>query len=115
MTANQVAANLAELARFLDRLVSDIDVAEKAAVNKRENYTLAYASAFLSSDGSMETRKQLATERTHETRLAAELAEQTVKGLRRQIESVRIRIDVGRSLGAALRAEAGLAGSGYQP
>jgi len=115
LTPNAVAAQLAELARQLDKLVVAIDEAEKTAVNAREDYTMTYAAAFLSAEGSMDIRRHLATERTHDTRLAAELAEQTVKGIRRQIDSVRIRIDVGRSLGAALRAEAGLAGSGYQP
>lgn len=115
LTAHEVAKQLAKLALQLDDLVAAMDDAEKAAVNKREDYTLAYASAFLSSEGSMEVRKHLSIERTHDTRIAAELAEQTVKGIRRSIETVRIRIDVGRSLGAALRAEAGLAQSGYQP
>lgn len=105
LTPNAVAKQLAQLARQLDDLVDAIDDAEKRAVHAREDYTLSYASAFLSSEGSMDIRKHLATERTHDTRLAAELAEQLVKGIRRQIESVRIRIDVGRSLGAALRAE----------
>lgn len=115
LTPNAVAQQLANLARQLDDLVDAIDDAEKRAVNLREDYTMAYAKAFLTSEGSMDIRRHLATELTHDTRIAAELAEQTVKGIRRQIETVRIRIDVGRSLGAALRAEAGLAGSGYQP
>lgn len=115
LTPNAVAQQLANLARQLDDLVDAIDDAEKRAVHSREDYTLAYAKAFLSAEGSMEIRKHLATEQTHDTRIAAELAEQLVKGIRRQIDTVRIRIDVGRSLGAALRAEAGLAGSGYQP
>lgn len=115
LTPNAVARQLAKLAHQLDDLVAAIDDAEKRAVHAREDYTLDYAKAFLSAEGSMEIRKHLATEQTHDTRIAAELAEQLVKGIRRQIDSVRIRIDVGRSLGAALRAEAGLAGSGYQP
>ena len=115
LTPNAVAKQLAKLAHQLDDLVAAIDDAEKRAVNAREDYTMSYAAAFLSAEGSMDIRRHLATERTHDTRLAAELAEQLVKGIRRQIESVRIRIDVGRSLGAALRAEASLAGSGYQP
>lgn len=115
LTPNAVAKQLAQLARQLDDLVDAIDDAEKRAVNAREDFTMSYAAAFLSAEGSMDIRRHLATERTHDTRLAAELAEQLVKGIRRQIDSVRIRIDVGRSLGAALRAEASLAGSGYQP
>lgn len=112
LTPTEVAAQLARLARELDDLVAAIDDAEKRAVHAREDFTMAYAKSFLTEEGSVEARKHKATVATHDSRLAAELAEQTVKGIRRQIDSVRIRIDVGRSLGAALRAEAGLAGFG---
>jgi hypothetical protein len=115
LTPSEVAAQLAKLARELDDLVAAIADAEKTAVHAREDYTMAFASAYLTAEGSIEARKHKATQQTHDTRIGAELAEQTVKGIRRQIDTVRIRIDVGRSLGAALRAEAGLAGSGYQP
>jgi Plasmid protein of unknown function (Plasmid_RAQPRD) len=114
LTANAVAQQLASLARQLDDLTAAMDDAEKRAVNDRETYTMDYAKAFLTAEGSMDIRRHLATERTHDSRLTAELAEQLVKGIRRSIDTVRIRIDVGRSLGAALRAEAGLANSGYQ-
>ena len=115
LTPSEVAAHLAHLARELDSLVDAIGDAEKVAVHAREDFTMAFARAYLTGEGSIEARKHKATTDTHDARLAAELAEQTVKGIRRQIDSVKIRIDVGRSLGAALRAEASLAGSGYQP
>jgi hypothetical protein len=112
LTPNQVAAQLAQLARDLDHLVTDIDAAEKVAINAREDYTMLYAQAYMSSEGSIEARKHISTIGTHEPRVAAELAEQHVKAIRRQIDSVRIRIDVGRSLGAALRAEFANLGGG---
>ncbi|OLE27949.1 MAG: hypothetical protein AUG44_08650 [Actinobacteria bacterium 13_1_20CM_3_71_11] len=110
LTPNQVALQLARLARELDDLVAAIDDAEKNAVNAREDFTMTYAKAFLTAEGSMEVRKHKATVDTHAARIGAELAEQQVKGIRRQIDSVKIRIDVGRSLGAALRAEISLGG-----
>lgn len=109
LTSTDVATQLAKLSRQLDELVHAIGAAEVDAVNAREDHTLAHAKAFLRAEGPMDVRKQLAIESTHDERLAAELAEATVRGLRRQIESTRIRIDVGRSVGAALRAEVGLA------
>lgn len=115
LTPNQVAKHLADLAKDLDKAVDKLDHAEVDAVNKREDYSMAYAKAYLSAEGSIEARKHIATRDTHESRIAAELAEQHVKALRRQIDSVKIRIDVGRSLGAALRSEAALAGSGWSP
>lgn len=112
LTAQQVSAQLAHLSRELDALVKQIAEAEKAAVNAREDATLAHARAFLTAEGAMDVRKHVAIEATHAQRIAAELAEAEVRGLRRQIDSVRIRIDIGRSLGAAIRAETSLAGSG---
>jgi hypothetical protein len=112
LTAHQVSEQLAKLSRQLDELVTKIGDAEREAVNRREDLTLANAKAFLRAEGPVDVRKQLAIEVTHTERLAAELAEAEVRGLRRQIDSTKVRIDIGRSLGAALRAEASLAGSG---
>lgn len=110
LTANDVAAHLARLSRQLDELVREIGEADLAAVRAREDYTLTHARAFLTAEGPMDVRRYVAVEATHGQRIAAETAEAVVRGLRRQIESVRLRVDVGRSLGAALRAEVGLAG-----
>lgn len=110
LTANDVALQLAELSRQLNTLVKDIGQAEIAAVNAREDFTLAHSKAFLRAEGPMDVRKHLAIEATHSERLAAETAEAVVRGLRRQIDSVRVRIDVGRSVGAAVRSEISLAG-----
>ncbi len=112
LNAHEIAKRLAGHSRELDQLVDEIGKAERDAVNKREDYTLAYSRAFLSADGAMDIRRHTATESTHEARLAAELAETHVRGLRRQIDTIRTRIDVGRSLGAALRAEVSLGGPG---
>lgn len=109
LTANGVASHLAALSRQLDSLVQEIGRAEVAAVNAREDYTLALSVAFLKAEGAMDVRKHESIKATHTERLAAELAEATVRGLRRQIDSVRVRIDVGRSVGAAMRSEASLA------
>ena len=115
LTSNDVALQLARLSRQLDDLVKQIGEAEKAAVNAREDHTLAHAKAFLRSEGPMDVRKHLAIEATHVERLAAETAEAVVRGLRRSIDTVKVRIDVGRSVGAAMRAEASLAGSAGTP
>lgn len=111
LTANDVAAQLAKLGRELDGLVAALDGAERDAVNRREDFTMAHARAFLRSEGSMDYRKHYAIEQTHAERLAAETADVLVRGLRRQVDAVKVRIDIGRSVGAALRAEASLAGA----
>lgn len=109
ITSNEVAAQLAKLARQLDDLVRAVGHAEIEAVNRREDYTLALSQAFLRAQGPMDVRKHASIETTHAQRLAAETAEAVVRGLRRQIDTVKVRIDVGRSVGVAVRAEVGLA------
>lgn len=115
LTSTDVAAHLAKLSRQLDELVQEIGRAEIVAVNAREDFTLAMSKWFLQIEGAMDIRKHAAIAETHGERLAAELAEATVRGLRRQIDSVRVRIDVGRSVGAAMRAETALASAAGAP
>jgi hypothetical protein len=105
MTPNDVALALAKLGRDLEATVRSLDQADRDAVNARENYTLALSRAFLKAEGAMDLRKHQSIVETHAERLAAELAEQMVRGLRRQVESIKVRIDIGRSYGSALKAE----------
>ena len=112
LTANEVAQQMLKFSRELGDVTARLDQADREAVNAREDYTLAYAREFLQADGSMEVRKQVAIERTHEQRLRAESADLVVRGLRRQIDTLKTRIEVGRSHGAAIKAEMAFAGSG---
>ena len=112
MTPNDVALALAKLGRDLEACVRSLDQADREAVNRREDYTLALSRAFLKADGAMDLRKHQSIVDTHAERLAAELAEQMVRGLRRQVDSIKVRIDIGRSVGTALRAELTALGGG---
>ena len=105
ITPIAVVQNLLELARQLQDLSTGLNELETAAVEKREDYTLALAKSFLSAQGAMELRKQQAIVDTHDQRLAAETAEALVRGRKRQLDTLKVRIDVGRSAQAALRAE----------
>lgn len=115
ITAASIARHLATLSRQLEDLTEQTNQAEIDAVNLREDHTAARSKAFLAAEGAMDMRNHQSIVETSETRLAAELAEAHVKGLRRRIDTVRIRVDIGRSYGAALRAETGLAGTGATP
>lgn len=110
LTPNAVVTNLLELARQLGTMSSDLGQLEIEAVNKREDYVLALSKAYLSAEGPVETRKHLALSWTSKERLAAETAEALVRGRKRQLDSLKVRIDVGRSAAAALRAEIALDG-----
>lgn len=113
LTASEVALHLARMAAELEALSRALDSAERDAVNMREDDTLLYAKTYIGAAGAVELRKQTAVRDTHVTRLAAELAEVVVKGLRRQIRTLELRIEIGRSMGAAVRAEVSLSRSGY--
>lgn len=108
LTPNGVVQGLLNLARELAELSKDLGLLEIDAVNSREDLTLASAKAFLAADGPVETRKNIALVETHSERLVAETAEALVRGRKRQIDSIKVRIDVGRSAAAALRAEMSL-------
>lgn len=108
---NRVVLQLAELSRMLDEAVSDLQAADLAAVHARHAYVKGFAKAFLGADGPMDVRKQLAVVATGDEWLAAEVADAGVRALRERIKALHTRIDVGRSLGAAYRAEISLAGA----
>lgn len=105
MTPSQVALALAALSRALEKMQNDQEPLETDAVEKREAYTLEYATLFLGEEGNNEERKQATLRRTHETRLAAELAETLVKMHIAQVNTLRKRIDIARSAAALVRAE----------
>ncbi|GAC1381425.1 MAG: hypothetical protein NVSMB4_09980 [Acidimicrobiales bacterium] len=114
LTANAVAQQLANLGRDLDAAVRSLDVAERDAVNRREDFTLAHARAFLQAEGSVDFRKNTAIVQTHAERVAAETADVVVRGIRRQLDAIKTRIDIGRSVGAAMRSEISLSQTGHQ-
>lgn len=105
LDANQVVLNLMSLSRSMQDLSDELDDLEKNAVESKEEYTLAYAKAFLSNSGAVEVRKQQTLLDTAQERLKADLSETLVKAHKRKIDTLRIRIDVGRSAAALVRAE----------
>lgn len=112
MTPNDVAAQLAKLARDLDEAVRVIHSADREAVELRAAADLAFSRSFMAASGSVDARRHEALIETHDQRLAADVAEEVVRHLRRRIDALRIRIEVGRSMGAAIRAELNLAQMG---
>lgn len=110
-----IAARLAELSRILDAATSDADSLDRKAVNARHQYEIAFSRAFLTSDGAMDVRKHKSVLATEALRLDAEIADQVLRACRSRIATIRVQIDTGRSLSAALRAEVALAGSAGMP
>lgn len=105
---NQVVLNLMNLSREMQKLSDALDQLEVDAVEARENYTVEFARHFLEAKGAMDIRKQQALLDTSDARLAADIAETFVKSHVRKIATLRVRIDVGRSAAALVRAESEL-------
>lgn len=105
---NQVVLNLMELSRQLQRLSDELDKIEKDAVEAREVYTVEYARHFLKAEGAMDIRKQQALLDTSDVRLQAEIAGTLVSAHKRKVDTLKVRIEVGRSAAALVRAEASL-------
>jgi len=105
VTPSDVAANLAFLGRELAALTDGLADLEKKSVDRREDYVLAHAKAVLRATGTVDERKSQAVVDTHDERLAAETADALVRQRRAQIAALKVRVDIGRSMGTLLRSE----------
>lgn len=108
LTPNQIVTNLLELARQLAELSRGMDELERDAVNKASEATNIYLKAFMAAEGPQYLREAMAKQAAAGAQLEADLAKCLVTGRRRDLETLRIRIDVGRSAAAALRSELAL-------
>lgn len=111
----RITERLSMLSRALDEQTDSAEVLDRAAVESRHAYEIAYARTFLTSDGAMDVRKQKSVLATDSEKLAAEIADQKLRASKARISTIKVQIDTGRSLGAALKAEMAFAGSGFTP
>jgi hypothetical protein len=105
LTPNAVVLNLMELGRELDAVVRSLKDAEIDAVTKRHTADIEESKAYVGAEGPVETRKHLARIAADHFESEALVAESVVRYLRQRVNAISTRIDIGRSLGAALRAE----------
>lgn len=113
-TPNEVVLRLSELSRLLGAATTEIAQLDEDAVKARGAYEVAYARAFLTCEGAMDVRKQQAVLDVASVKLTAEIAEQKVRACRERIRTLRDQLEIGRSIGAAIRTELA-ATSGIQP
>lgn len=109
----RITERLSMLARALDEQTDALEVLDRQAVETRHGYEIAFAKAFLTSDGAMDVRKQKAVLATDTEKLAAEIADQKLRACKARIATIKVQIETGRSLGSALKAEMAFAGSGF--
>jgi hypothetical protein len=105
LTANTIVRHLSELGRELDMTVEMMKDAENDAAQKRHAADMTESRAFVASEGAMDMRKHLARIQAGPLEGEALVAEALARYLKTKIRSIETRIEIGRSLGAALRAE----------
>lgn len=115
LTPMSVAKQLADLSKELDALVKKTGEDDKIATVQKEMYIRAYATAWKATTGTAEARKQTALTLTQDERMAAETAASEVRDDRLRIDALKLRIEVGRSLGSTVRAEAALLNTPFSP
>jgi hypothetical protein len=112
VNANAIAANLAQLSRELVELTDEYARLNHEARRATAAFKVAYARAFLESDGPVEVRKHLATVATSDDLFASELAEAAYDNCRTALRTLGQRMDAGRTLASTVRAEAIASGVG---
>lgn len=111
---NEIVTRLSELSRLLDAKTSEIGRLDETAVRAKSRHMVTFAKAFLTGEGSVDARKQSAVLVCEREWLDAEIAEQQVRAAREAIRTLRDQLDVGRSIGAAVRSEFVATGYGQQ-
>jgi len=109
LTPAEVVRTLSQISKEIDELTDELAVLDEDTVRARREYKVAYADAFLNSDGSMDLRRYKAESETSELLFDYELAEQKHRACVAQLRALRDRLEVGRSLGAIMRLEWGQA------
>ena len=105
MNTTDIVLELSRIGRELDALSHDIDRLDRAAVQAWSEHRKAYAREYIGGQGSIEGRKQAAVLEVEELRVAAESADQVLRAARERIRVLRDRLEIGRSISAARRAE----------
>jgi hypothetical protein len=99
----EVVKRLSELSRMLDIATEDIAKADDFAVKAKATYEVAFAKSFLSAEGSMDQRKQIAIMACADEKFNMEIAEAQVRAIKERINTLRSQISIGQSLSAAIR------------
>lgn len=106
LTPIEVGQLLGKLTHEIGERLDQLRDADYEHVRLKAEYDRASAIAFKQCSGSIEARRNMVVEMCHGRRLAAEEAAAKVRDIKARIKLLETRIDVGRSYGAALRAEA---------
>ena len=112
MRATDVHENLANLSRELVDLLVQYRDANLAKAKAEQTFKVAYATAYLAAEGSIEERKQRATLTTADAARDAAIADVQFDNLRAAMRVLGQRLDAGRTIASTIRAEAIATGVG---
>ncbi|MER6942542.1 hypothetical protein ABT294_00840 [Nonomuraea sp. NPDC000554] len=105
-----IVKQLGQLSRDLDDAVKELGRVEEVAVDAEAEFKVAFSKVFRSAPGSVEDRKQIATEETVELWRVWGKAAALVRLQKEHVKALHARIDVGRTIQSTARAEMQLAG-----
>ena len=105
LDVQSVVMNLAAIGRELDRLSGEVAERDEAVVRAYSAHRVAYAEAFTTGSGSVKDREQAAVLACEHLKLEAELAEQVLRATKERIKVLRDRLEIGRSVNAAIRTQ----------
>lgn len=108
----EVVKRLMELSRLLDQATDEIAKLDHDFTVKKAAYEKAFAYAFLTSEGSMDLRKYMATDKCKDEKFDMEIADQLVRACKERINTLRAQISIGQSLSAAIRQQFSAEGIG---
>lgn len=102
----------ADAARALWQIDQELDTHTKELVRLRLEFAqkakdarMAYAKAFLTSDGSIEARKQQAILASEDAKFALEVHDQMIEARKDSLKTLRDRSEIGRALNSNLKEE----------
>lgn len=99
----KLLTDLSEMTRMLDKATNEIAVLDEKAVTAKCEFEKKFAHAFLSAEGPMDARKQIAVLASAEQKLTQEIAEAKHRACRERIRTLGVQIDVARTMSAAYR------------
>lgn len=100
-----VVMNLSAIGRELDRLSVALAQQDEVVVRAYSEHRKAYAEAFTTGAGSVKDREQAAVLACEPLKLEAELSEQVLRAMKERIKILRDRLEIGRSVNAAIRTQ----------
>lgn len=113
-TPSDIAKWLGQLIRQLDAKISEYANLSDEAANARRDAEVAFARAFLEAEGAMDARRQTAMLAAADKRFGADIADRKVAACKEAIRALHLKVDVGRTASANVRADLAALGGGSE-